>query len=150
MTLNNSHPGNDNPVSCCWTYSLKSDDALLLYGKPPHPFLKNTLLWQMRITCIQTAFSPGLFNGIFFLWLISDIKSFYVKIQIDLLSVSTCAHFMVLCCSQLSCLKWSFSRYSRGMSCSSSLPLRRNRSKHFCTEAHTGKLLTFVLGHFIF
>lgn len=41
---------------------------------------------------------------------------------------------MVLCCSQLSCLKWSFSRYSRGMSCSSSLPLRCSLSKHFYTH----------------
>lgn len=44
------------------------------------------------------------------------------------------AHVIVLCCSQLSCLKWSFSRYSRGMSCSSSLPLRCNRSKQLYTH----------------
>lgn len=62
-------------------------------------------------------------------------------IQVHLFSSYKCTQFLteqsayvrVLCCSQLSCLKWSFSKYSGGMSCSSSLPLRCNRSKHLCT-----------------
>lgn len=48
--------------------------------------------------------------------------------------VRVMTHAIFLCCSQLSCLKWSFSRYSSGISCSSCLPLRCNLSKHFWTK----------------
>lgn len=53
-------------------------------------------------------------------------------------------HVIVLFCNQLSCLKWSFSRYSRGMSCSSSLPLRRNRSRQVCKHIKKWETLSFT------
>lgn len=79
-------------------------------------------------------------------------------IQVHLFSSYKCTQFLteqsayvrVLCCSQLSCLKWSFSKYSGGMSCSSSLPLRCNRSKHLCTPKKKNTvnfllILTFII-----
>lgn len=64
------------------------------------------------------------------------------------LQVSFQAHVIVLFCNQLSCLKWSFSRYSRGMSCSSSLPLRRKRLRQFCKHAWKVETLPKEKNHF--
>lgn len=115
---------------------------------------------QMKITCIAVrAFaSPpssccmnGGVGGFQCLFKASPI------IQVHLFSSYKCTQFLteqsayvrVLCCSQLSCLKWSFSKYSGGMSCSSSLPLRCNRSKHLCTPKKKNTLNFLLIVTFI-